>query len=118
MSRLSEAEMRALSETGVQRAVLRPRRTNDIQDFLDTDLIKTRIKQAKIFSEVYGVNRVLDKASQDLLNAAVMRFDLSSRSHQKIIFIARTIANLDASENINEEHVAEALQYRMQKLTT
>jgi magnesium chelatase family protein len=47
-----------------------------------------------------------------------MRFDLSSRSHQKIIFIARTIANLDASENINEEHVAEALQYRMQKLTT
>jgi magnesium chelatase family protein len=46
-----------------------------------------------------------------------MRFDLSSRSHQKIISIARTIANLDESENINEEHIAEALQYRAQKLT-
>jgi|694.fasta_scaffold00007_226 magnesium chelatase family protein len=118
MSRLSEAEMRALSETGVQRAVLSPRRANDIQEFSDINIIKTRIKQAKFFSEVYGVNRVLDKASQGLLNAAVMRFDLSSRSHQKIISIARTIANLDESENINEEHVAEALQYRMQKLTT
>lgn len=118
MSRLSEAEMRALSETVTQRTVLSPRRANDIQEFSDINIIKTRIKQAKIFSEVYGVNRILDKASQDLLNAAVMRFDLSSRSHQKIIFIARTIANLDESENINEEHVAEALQYRMQKLTT
>ena len=118
MSRLSEAEMRALSETVTQRTVLSPRRANDIQEFSDINIIKTRIKQAKIFSEVYGVNRILDKASQALLNAAVMRFDLSSRSHQKIIFIARTIANLDESENINEEHVAEALQYRMQKLTT
>jgi magnesium chelatase family protein len=119
LSRLSEAEMRALSGD------LQPRNNTDREDdenaeigvslhahFLDTDLIKKRIKQAKNFSRLYGVNRVLDKASQDLLNAAVMRFDLSSRSHQKIISIARTIANLDESENINEEHVAEALQYR------
>ena len=112
MSRLSEAEMRALSETVTQRTVLSPRRTNDIQEFSDTDLVKKRIKQAKNFSRLYGANRILDKASQALLNAAVMRFDLSSRSHQKIISIARTIANLDESENIKEEHVAEALQYR------
>jgi magnesium chelatase family protein len=114
LSRLSEAEMRALSKTTAQRAVSTQRNINDVQDFsdTDTDLVKQRIKQAKIFSRLYGANRVLDKASQDLLNAAVMRFDLSSRSHQKIISIARTIANLDESENIEEEHVAEALQYR------
>jgi magnesium chelatase family protein len=112
LSRLSEAEMRVLSKITAQGAVPMPRNMNDIQDFSDTDLIKKRIKQAKIFSRLYGVNRVLDQASQDLLNAAVMRFDLSSRSHQKIISIARTIANLDESENINEEHIAEALQYR------
>jgi magnesium chelatase family protein len=113
LSRLSEAEMRALSGD------LQPRNNtvnNEDQSlhahFSDTDLVKQRIKQAKIFSRLYGTNRVLDKASQDLLNAAVMRFDLSSRSHQKIISIARTIANLDESENIEEEHVAEALQYR------
>jgi magnesium chelatase family protein len=114
LSRLSEAEMRALSKTTAQRAVSTQRNINDVQDFsdTDTDLVKQRIKQAKIFSRLYGANRVLDKASQDLLNAAVMRFDLSSRSHQKIISIARTIAYLDESENIEEEHVAEALQYR------
>ena len=114
LSRLSEAEMRALSNTTAQRAVSTPRNMHNVQDFSDTDsdLVKKRIKQAKSFSRFYGANRVLDKASQDLLNAAVMRFDLSSRSHQKIISIARTIANLDESENINEEHVAEALQYR------
>ena len=106
--------MRALSNTTAQRAVSTPRNMHNVQDFSDTDsdLVKKRIKQAKSFSRFYGANRVLDKASQDLLNAAVMRFDLSSRSHQKIISIARTIANLDESENINEEHVAEALQYR------
>jgi hypothetical protein len=104
LSRLSEAEMRALSGD------LQPR--NNTVNNEDSDLIKKRIKQAKIFSRFYGANQVLDKASQDLLNAAVMRFDLSSRSHQKIISIARTVANLDESENINEEHVAEALQYR------
>ena len=104
LSRLSEAEMRALSGD------LQPR--NNTVNNENTDLVKKRIKQAKIFSRLYGVNRVLDKASQDLLNAAVMRFDLSSRSHRKIISIARTVANLDESENINEEHVAEALQYR------
>lgn len=113
LSRLSEAEMRVLSGD------LQPRNNtvnNEDQSlhahFSDTDLIKKRIKQAKNFSRLYGANRVLGKASQDLLNAAVMRFDLSSRSHQKIISIARTIANLDGSENIKEEHVAEALQYR------
>ena len=104
LSRLSEAEMRVLSGD------LQPR--NNTVNNEDTDLVKQRIKQAKNFSEVYGANRVLGKASQDLLNAAVMRFDLSSRSHQKIISIARTIANLDGSENIKEKHVAEALQYR------
>ncbi|MFM7459075.1 MAG: YifB family Mg chelatase-like AAA ATPase [bacterium] len=104
LSRLSEAEMRALSGD------LQPR--NNTVSNADTDLVKQRIKQAKVFSRLYGANRVLDKVSQDLLNAAVMRFDLSSRSHQKIISIARTIANLDESENIKEEHVAEALQYR------
>ena len=112
LSRLSEVEMCALSNITAQSAVLMRRNMNDIQDFSDTDLVKKRIKQAKVFSRLYGSNRVLDKASQDLLNAAVMRFDLSSRSHQKIISIARTIANLDESENIKEEHVAEALQYR------
>jgi magnesium chelatase family protein len=123
LSRLSEAEMRALSGDLQPRnnTVNNEEREDDENaevgvslhaHFSDTDLVKQRIKQAKIFSRLYGANRVLDKASQDLLNAAVMRFDLSSRSHQKIISIARTIANLDESENIEEEHVAEALQYR------
>ncbi|MBT5820151.1 MAG: YifB family Mg chelatase-like AAA ATPase, partial [Candidatus Magasanikbacteria bacterium] len=54
----------------------------------------------------------LDDASIDLLRQAVTHMHLSARSYHRIIKLARTIADLAASENIHAPHVAEALQYR------
>lgn len=55
----------------------------------------------------------LSKESTKLIESAFNRFSLSTRSFSKIIKIARTIADMDLSENINENHISEALQYRI-----
>lgn len=47
-----------------------------------------------------------------LLNAAVDSLHLSMRAYQRIIKVARTIADLDGSETISSNHIAEAVQYR------
>ncbi len=49
---------------------------------------------------------------EQLLNTAAERLSLSARGYFKVIKVARTIADLDSSEDINVKHVSEALQYR------
>ena len=49
---------------------------------------------------------------RNLLRAAIDQFGLSARAHDRIIKLARTIADLDGSENIAVPHIAEAVQYR------
>ena len=54
----------------------------------------------------------LDSQSDDLLERAMDKFGLSARAHARILKISRTIADLEASEEIKSSHVAEAIQYR------
>ncbi|AQT68379.1 Competence protein ComM [Anaerohalosphaera lusitana] len=54
----------------------------------------------------------LDDNSEHLLKQAMLEFDLSARAHDKICRVARTIADLQDHENIQPEHLAEAISYR------
>ncbi|MGQ9504307.1 MAG: YifB family Mg chelatase-like AAA ATPase [Thermogutta sp.] len=54
----------------------------------------------------------LNSSSRSLLQAAVNELGLSARAHDKILRVARTIADLDEAEEINEMHLSEAIQYR------
>ena len=54
----------------------------------------------------------LTEEGQALLKAAIEELGFSARAYDKILKVARTIADLDKSEDIQAEHVSEAIQYR------
>jgi len=54
----------------------------------------------------------LDDQAEGLLRQAITELGLSARAHDKVLRVARTIADLDGDENIAVHHLAEAIQYR------
>ncbi len=92
--------------------------------------IKSRIEQAvKIQEERYkDIPRInsnaqlngeylrefayLDSSSRNLLHEATLHFGFSARTYNKIIKISRTIADIEGTKDIKQEHIAEAIQYR------
>ncbi len=55
---------------------------------------------------------VISEASHHLMKHALEELHLSARAHDRILKVARTIADLAAEESIGEEHLMEAIQYR------
>lgn len=86
---------------------------------LARDIQKKRyVKRKKVYCNGQMAARdirkycALDQSSLALLETAVERLGLSARAFHRILKIARTIADLDHSDNLRQPHVAEAVQYR------
>jgi magnesium chelatase family protein len=72
----------------------------------------SRYTNARMSSRQIKKFCTLDDACNDLLRNAMEMLNLSARAYDRIIKVSRTIADLAGSENIQSEHVAEAIQYR------
>ena len=67
---------------------------------------------AQLTSKLLHEYAVPDAAGLSLLKVAMQRLNLSARAYDRILKVSRTIADLEASPNIEARHLAEAIQYR------
>jgi magnesium chelatase family protein len=86
--------------------------------------IRVRVDRARVVQRARGYYNsaipsrmirkhcALDDAGERTLEMAVRRMGLSARAHDRILKVARTVADLDESANVTAKHLAEAVQYR------
>lgn len=102
-----------------------PKRNQEKSKQIRERVIRARVIQAQRYAGIEGVFSnaqmgtkmmqelcVVPPAGQQLLKTAMERLNLSARAYDRILKVSRTIADLNASEQIGIEHIAEAIQYR------
>jgi magnesium chelatase family protein len=98
------------SEASTQiRARVEQARTLQVQRFADQGILCNAHMQPRHLRRFCA----LDTRSQQLLQQALQRLHLSARAYDRILKVARTIADLEASPLIQAHHVAEAIQLRI-----
>jgi magnesium chelatase family protein len=114
-----------LEVTPVPFSELSSERVSEKSEAVRERVVKTRHVQEERFKDSKGVycnaqmtSKMLktyckiSEEGQQLLKTAMERLGLSARAYDRILKVSRTIADMDASNNIKTEHLAEAIQYR------
>ncbi len=70
------------------------------------------LTNSQLNAELIKIFCKLDEKCETLLKTAIAKFNLSGRSYDRILKLARTIADIEGTENIESAHIAQALQYR------
>lgn len=73
---------------------------------------RTTLINARMTEKHIRAHCAIDEASHQLMEMAIEKLGLSARAMNRILKVARTIADLDGVEAISSAHIAEAIQYR------
>jgi magnesium chelatase family protein len=68
---------------------------------------------AQLKSALLGEHCALDKQSRQLLKSSVQQLGLSARAHDKVLRLARTVADVEGAASLAASHLQEAINYRM-----
>lgn len=112
---VSYDEISGKTAPGEPSAVIRER-VNAAREFADARLLKNGEKSgtlnAKMTPEMLHKYCTPDDEGAALMRDAFETLGLSARGHDRVLRVARTIADLDGCEQINADHIAEAIMYR------
>jgi len=90
---------------------VRVEKAREIQQQRFRDVSETHCN-AQMSSKMLRTYCKIDDAGKQLLETAMEKLGLSARAYDRILKVARTIADLDTSSTIETNHLAEAIQYR------
>lgn len=107
-SELAQSASKSETSKQIKERVLKARKIQEERYQSETGIYCNALINSKLLTKYC----TLDKISSQLLKTAMEKLNLSARAYDRILKVARTIADLAASENIKPEHIAEAIQYR------
>jgi len=105
---LSKYEITSESSADIRERVLMARKIQEKRFEKYKELHCNALMPGKMVREVCQ----LDNAGTTLLETAMEKLQLSARAYDRILKVARTAADMDGSESIMIEHLAQAIQYR------
>lgn len=110
--RLGAEELMNMKADGEDSATIRARVVKARQIQAERYKNDSILTNSELTSKLIKKYCVLDSESQNILKAAVIQYQLSGRRYDRILKLARTLADLESSENINALHITQALQYK------
>lgn len=111
--RLTPAELLNTADAEEDSATIRQRVVNARKIQLERYKNESILTNSELTSELIKKYCIIDESSKEILKIAIVKYQLSGRRYDRVLKLARTIADLDSSINIQQLHLMQALQYRM-----
>ncbi len=111
--RLTPSELLASTAQEEDSATIRKRVVRARRIQLERYKKENILTNSELTSDLIKKYCQVDEKSKELLKVAIVKYQLSGRRYDRILKLARTIADLDESKDIQSVHIMQALQYRM-----
>ena len=111
--RLTPAELLSAKEDEEDSAAIRQRVVKARQIQIARYKNEGILTNSELNNELIKKYCPIDEKSKELMKVAIVKYQLSGRKYDRILKLARTIADLNGEENITQTHLMQALQYKM-----